>query len=61
MKKIKFRCFVNHKKYSGYFLSSERPNNSQAIVERLIGQRVTNFVSFSTDIKITMVKCEEVE
>ena len=61
MKKIKFRCFVNGKKYSGHFLCAERPNNSQAIVERLIGQKVTKFVSFPTDIKITMVKCEGVE
>lgn len=32
MKKIKFRCFVNGKKRSGYFLCSERSHNAQNIL-----------------------------
>ena len=60
MKQVKFKGTVNGKKVSGSWFCENRPMNAKIIAERLVGNRIGNFISFCTDVKITMVKCEEV-
>jgi len=59
MKQIKFRGKYNNKIVKGYWFAEERPKNALKIAEKLVGHRLTNFVSVTLDVKVTMIKCGE--
>ena len=59
MKQIKFRAKYNGKNIRGSWYAAERPKNAQKIAERLVGHKLTNFISVALDFKTTMIKCEE--
>lgn len=58
MKQVKFRGKANGKIVRGNWLCSNRPKNAQRIAERLAGYRLTNFISVTSDVKLTMINCE---
>lgn len=60
MKQVKFKGTINGKKINGSWFCENRPMNAKIIAERLVGSRIDNFISFCTDKKIQMIKCEEV-
>ena len=53
MKLIKFKArrVSNNKVVRGNWLAGTRPHNAQKIAERLVGERLKNFVSVATDFK----------
>lgn len=59
MKQVKFRCKTNGKTIKGSWFCTERPNRAQTIAERLIGNRITNFMFVIKDVKERMIKCGE--
>jgi len=59
MKQVKFKCKANGKTVKGYWLCTERPNRAQTIAERLVGNRITNFMFVIKDVKERMIKCGE--
>jgi hypothetical protein len=58
MKQVKFRGKVNGKIVRGSWFCAERPNRAQTIAERLVGDKIINFMFVVKDIKDHMIKCE---
>jgi len=61
MKQVKFKCKVNGKIVRGYWFCAVRPMRAQTIAERLVGDRITNFMFVIKDIKEHIIKCEVTE
>ena len=58
MKQIKFKGKVNGKVIKGSWFCAERPNRAKTVAERLVGNKITNFMFVVKDIKEHMIKCE---
>ena len=58
MKQIKFKGKVNGKVVKGSWFCAERPNRAQTVAERLVGNKITNFMFVVKYIKEHLIKCE---
>jgi len=58
MKQIRFKGKVNGRTVRGYWFCEIRPNRAQTVAERLVGNKITNFMFVIKDIKTTAIKCE---
>ena len=59
MKEVRFKFTHNGKKYSGYYLTEERPSNPVSVIERLVGAHLKDCKTFVIDKKIKMIKTTE--
>lgn len=57
MKQIKFKArrVSNNKVVRGNWFVELRPNNPQRIAERLVGERLKNFMVVVKDVRVNMV------
>lgn len=58
MKQVKFKGKVNGRVVKGSWFCAERPNRALTVAERLVGDKITNFMFVVKDIKDHMIKCE---
>jgi hypothetical protein len=58
MKQVRFKGKVNGRTVRGYWFCETRPNRAQTVAERLVGNKITNFMFVIKDIKTTAIKCE---
>ncbi len=59
MKQVKFKGKVNGRVVKGYWFCEVRPNRAQTVAERLVGNKITNFMLVIKDVKERMIKCGE--
>ena len=58
MKQVRFKGRVNGKLVRGSWFCDKRPNRTQTIAERLVGNRIDHFMFVIKDIKNKLIKCE---
>lgn len=60
MKQVKFKGKVNGKVVRGNWYCANRPNNAKKVAERLVQNKIDNFMFVVKDIKEGKpIKCEE--
>ena len=58
MKQVKFKGKVSGKLVRGFWFCADRPNRAQTVAERLVGDKIINFMFVIKDIKERIIKCE---